>query len=182
MEATGCTWRLWVVALDSAVCRVFDPSYTLPCGVMIWAPGGGGIVTGGPLEPSYVAPGGGGMVDPGPVEVERGWVGDVSSIPPGALATPSIGSSVVVGHAGKPAKAIGFALVGVGTSPRVLALMVLLSPWRGLFPMFPCEGVALFACSSSWSSSALSPSIGLVRAAMGLLRTRISFRMRILMP
>jgi len=144
---------------------------------MIWAPGGGGMVADGALAPSYVAPGGGGMVDPAPVEVGPKWAGDVSSIPPGALATPSIGSSVVVGHAGKPAKAIGFALVGVGRS--VFALIVLLGPWRALFPMVPLGGVG---SSSSRSSSAFSPSIGLVRAAIGLLRTRISLRMRILMP
>lgn len=80
------------------------------------APGGGGIFAGGTLGSSYVAPGGGGMEDADGGVPE--CAGEGSSIPPGALATPNIGSSVVeVGQGGRPLRVPELALGGVVRSP-----------------------------------------------------------------
>lgn len=80
------------------------------------APGGGGIFAGGALGSSYVAPGGGGTEDADGGVPE--CTGEGSSIPPGALATPNIGSSVVeAGQGGRPLSVPGLALGGVVRSP-----------------------------------------------------------------
>lgn len=74
------------------------------------------MFAGGALASSNVAPGGGGMEDADGGVPE--CTGEGSSIPPGALATPNIGSSVVeAGQGGSPLSVPELALGGAMRSP-----------------------------------------------------------------